>query len=909
MLLFLLFAIEHITVAQICTGSLGDPVININFGSGFNPGPALNAKLPNLLYQPNDCPLDGYYTIINNTSNCFGGSWHNVLSDHTGNSNGYMMLINASLNSGDFYIDTVDGLCSGTTYEFAAWVLNVLKSSACNSQGISPNLTFQIESGTGVVLGTYKTGDIPQSNSPAWKQYGLFFTTPPNAQAVILRITNNAPGGCGNDLAIDDITFRPCGPLINASVAAVNGANACEGDTTSFALKSVLSAGYIIPAFQWQLSTDNGLNWSDIPGANSQTYIRKPTAAGTYLYRVTASETGNITRVNCRVASNNITVNVYTNPATTATNDGPKCIGNSTTLTATGGTNYHWTGPGFVADGNTVITLPKQTTATYYVKVTNVNGCSKLDSTVVKTLDRPVAGITTSNPLCPATNVLFTDKSTIAAGYTIAKWQWSFGDGGNSAFQNTSHAYAVANMYDVSLVVTSDKGCSDTAKQSITINPLPQVNFGLPKVCLSDPFALFTDSSTIADNSQAGFTYLWNFGDANATPANPNTSTAKDPKHSYSATGVYPVNMAVTSAKGCRADTTKQFTVNGALPAAGFTIDPGNLCSNLPVTLTNNSSVNFGTITRLQLFWDVNDANSKITDDAPVTGKKYTHSYAVFGNPSTKTYQVKMVAYSGINCINEFTQPIILKASPQVVFTTLSPVCADAAAFLITAASENGGLPGRGVFSGDGVDSNGLFSPATAAAGQHLLRYTYTGTNGCTSFAEQNITVYPQPLVNAGPDRTLLEGGFITLEATASGNSLNYLWSPAQGIDNPAILQPKVSTLADQVYTLTVKSSDNCTSSDDVLVTVLKTPVVPNAFSPNGDGINDRWTIRYLDSYPGVTVRVFDRYGRQVYQSTGYNTPWDGKLNGKTLPVGTYYYIIDRKIAAKILTGSVTIIQ
>src|SRR5256714_15354652 len=82
--------------AQLCTGSLGDPVVNITFGSGPNPGSSLNAATTNYTYVNSDCPNDGMYTIINKTSACFGNTWHSVNQDHTGDSSGYFMLVNAS---------------------------------------------------------------------------------------------------------------------------------------------------------------------------------------------------------------------------------------------------------------------------------------------------------------------------------------------------------------------------------------------------------------------------------------------------------------------------------------------------------------------------------------------------------------------------------------------------------------------------------------------------------------------------------------------------------------------------------------------------------------------------------------------------------------------------------------------
>ena len=92
-------------------------------------------------------------------------------------------------------------------------------------------------------------------------------------------------------------------------------------------------------------------------------------------------------------------------------------------------------------------------------------------------------------------------------------------------------------------------------------------------------------------------------------------------------------------------------------------------------------------------------------------------------------------------------------------------------------------------------------------------------------------------------------------------------------------------------------------------ITVLKDPAIPNAFSPNNDAINDSWQIRYLNTYADCTIDVFDRYGQAVFHSTGYNKPWDGMHNGKPLPVGVYYYIVNTKKHEQPFLGSVTIIR
>jgi hypothetical protein len=240
--------------AQICAGSLGDAVINVTFGAGAGAGSPLPGATTFYNFVSYDCPNDGNYTVINATASCFGNSWQTLSQDHTpGDNDGRMMLVNASIDPGDFFVDTARGLCANTTYEFGAWVANVLLTSACEGNGTDPKLVFNIETSAGVVLGTYSTGDIPETASPEWKQYGLFFTTPINTNDVVIRITNNAPGGCGNDIALDDITFRPCGPTVNATIAnsAETILDLCSASITTASISATIGNGYVGPSQQW----------------------------------------------------------------------------------------------------------------------------------------------------------------------------------------------------------------------------------------------------------------------------------------------------------------------------------------------------------------------------------------------------------------------------------------------------------------------------------------------------------------------------------------------------------------------------------------------------------------------------------------------------------------------------------
>jgi gliding motility-associated-like protein len=92
-------------------------------------------------------------------------------------------------------------------------------------------------------------------------------------------------------------------------------------------------------------------------------------------------------------------------------------------------------------------------------------------------------------------------------------------------------------------------------------------------------------------------------------------------------------------------------------------------------------------------------------------------------------------------------------------------------------------------------------------------------------------------------------------------------------------------------------------------VKVLKTPLIPNTFSPNNDGINDYWEIAYLKNYPDAFVQIFSRTGQLVFQSRGYGIPWNGTKGGMPLPVDTYYYVIEPGSGREPMTGYVTIIK
>ncbi|MBS1502866.1 MAG: gliding motility-associated C-terminal domain-containing protein, partial [Bacteroidetes bacterium] len=181
--------------------------------------------------------------------------------------------------------------------------------------------------------------------------------------------------------------------------------------------------------------------------------------------------------------------------------------------------------------------------------------------------------------------------------------------------------------------------------------------------------------------------------------------------------------------------------------------------------------------------------------------------------------------------------------------------------------------------------------------------------SGCDYTATEQITVIPSPVITAPASFTMLEGAQVIMRASAKSDSLTYQWVPSTGLDHDNVLNPVVSATEDTRYTLIATSPQGCTTTAEVNVKVLKYPVIPNAFTPNGDGINDTWNIKYLDSYPNSLVEIYNRYGEKLYSSIGYAVPWDGTFKGSMVPAGTYYFIIDPKNGRKVISGSVTIIR
>jgi len=402
---------------------------------------------------------------------------------------------------------------------------------------------------------------------------------------------------------------------------------------------------------------------------------------------------------------------------------------------------YHWDFGDASPDVNTAnpshtYATPGLKTIKHWVK-TNVSCYSDTSTMQVTINPLPTADYTYTLPSCATRSISFTDASVPNAG-TLTDWQWNFGDG--SPVDNTqspTHAYTNAGTYNVTLTVTTSKGCvsNPIATKSVVINPRPLAGFVIPEVCLSDTYAQFLDTSKVA---APGFINGWNWTFGDGSPV----STTQSPQHSYTAVGPYNVRLIATSNLGCKDTLTQQLIVNGSFPAANFTvINAGSLCANDSVGIVEASTVFPGNITKVEIYWDnINFPAVLQLDDFPFTGKVYKHLYLP-NSQVTKTYQIRYRAYSGGVCVNDKLGTITVNGAPKVQFNVVPDVCYDAAPFQITQASETGGVPGSGVYSGAGVTPTGLFNPLLAGIGTHSIKYTFTSVKGCIDTISQNIKV------------------------------------------------------------------------------------------------------------------------------------------------------------------------
>ncbi|MFD1161172.1 T9SS type B sorting domain-containing protein [Hwangdonia seohaensis] len=412
-----------------CSGNSGDPIFTETFGTGTTSSP-LPAGTTSYTFAGGS-PSDGFYTVSSNT-NFF--DWHDI-DDHTPNdTDGRMLVVNADFTAGEFYRTTITGLCENTTYEFSSWMINLLPSTTqCANGGIPINVKFEIWDNTDTnLLASGDTGNINGTSSPNWVQYALVFQTLPAQTSVILKMLNNGVGGCGNDLAIDDIVFKSCGDAVLIEDTANNmNTYVCE-DQLPYSTQLTAVPDFTIFSthfYQWQESTD-GINWTDIAGENNQSYTTSPINNTTF-YRVKIAEDAiNLTNDSCNSTSEIFEIQVIPLPSAPISNgDLMICENDDTPLSVTVPTGvlvnwYDASVGGNLLQSNNRNFNPNGS-GIYYAEAETVNGnCISSSRTAVQINYYPIPQVQDETvEFCENTSVDLHANASNATAYL-----WSTGD-------------------------------------------------------------------------------------------------------------------------------------------------------------------------------------------------------------------------------------------------------------------------------------------------------------------------------------------------------------------------------------------------------------------------------------------------------------------------------------------------
>lgn len=506
LVLLLIFIFIKVT-AQTCGGTFGNPIFTEDFGSINTPLQTISPPLvapasTNYQYVSKYPPDDGQYTISNQTE---WVPWNFLKSsDHSYNPSGTygnMLVVNASYNPGEFYRRRVSNLCPNQFYQFSAWILN-LHSSGSNI--IKPNVTFQIRSITGTVIRSVSSGDIAEDSS--WKNFSIDFKSDIISTAVDVVLINNSPGGNGNDLAIDDITFSPCGPStsISADLPNVFTTGVCD-NSQAFQLSANLNTNTFLNVnYIWQKSSDYGSSWQDLSVSTSNPTIN--IAAGTYQngnqFRFIVGEAANILSANCQVISEPIILKINGYPAAPIINSPLNYCQNSssTALTATGA-NLLWYSSATGGTGSLVAPVPNTSvsgTFSFFVSQTT-SGCESPRSEIKINVGKKLTAPIVNSPLSYCQNKIaapFTVSGSDLLWYTTA----TGGTGSVTALIPNTSVEGTFSFW----VSQSSNGC-ESFRSEIIVNILPEPHSSK----LND--TTICKGQTITLDAGSGFkSYEWN---------------------------------------------------------------------------------------------------------------------------------------------------------------------------------------------------------------------------------------------------------------------------------------------------------------------------------------------------------------------------------------------------------------
>ena len=663
------------------------------------------------------------------------------------------------------------------------------------------------------------------------------------------QIVNTATNLCSGVYAVQITDGNGC---VNTTNLVINSSSGITGET--IITTSVTCAG----------SCDGTANVTAVGGTapisynwthnNSTNQTVNGLCAGTYFCNMIDATGCSRTASVVIGAATTLTISSQITQSSCSANTG------SITVSASGGTGiytYNW-----LPAGNTP-TITNLAPGNYTLTVSD-GSCSKTQIFSIVSFSAPVINSITKDISCSGLcdgNIAI----TISAGTPTYSTVWSNGATTNSISALCAGSYSV--------LVTDAAGC--IAVKNYSLSNVTPITFSSPDLnnpqCHDDCNGSLT---VIPFGGTMPYTFTW-------TPGNVNTATTNS-----LCTGIYSITVA--DANGCPVANTYSL------------INPPTL------TLT-----------------------AVITDASCNTALDGAIDITVLGGSPPNSYSWSPTGFLTEDIVNVLSGPNTVTVTDNFgciidsTFQINSTITVNAIAGNDTLFCQNGTLLLNGSNSNGGVTYDWFLAPSATSISSSLITsvtpavgtssYVLVATNGvCIDRDTIVVNSNALPIVDAGPMVS------ISLYATAAiggsptgpaGSSFN--WSPVSTLDNPVSSNPVSGTTITTIYTVTVVDANGCTNSDTVTVFVYPEIIIPNGFSPNGDGKNDTWIIDLLYQFPNVEVEVYNRWGEQLFYSKGYSVPFNGKYKGKDLPVGTYYYVINlnTELYPKPYTGPLTIFR
>ncbi|MAY84782.1 MAG: hypothetical protein CMP59_11685 [Flavobacteriales bacterium] len=542
---------------------------------------------------------------------------------------------------------------------------------------------------------------------------------------------------------------------------------------------------------------------------------------------------------------------------------------------------WDWRDGQLDTNNNSFVTHQYDSAGSFNVRliVEDATGCrDTLERYTVNVERKPVAAFTadTTQASCYPFAVNFTDTSS----GNVNQWIWDLGRADSIIVQNPFRNFLQPGDYDITLIVFTPNGCSDTlTKQDYIQITGPTADFDISPdtACLNEPVN-FTINSTNGVGS-----FRWAFGDGNSSTNDPAT-------HIYTDTvGLIQPSLIIRDIAGnCEVFLRDTVTILDVL--ADFEVSDTIGCQPFSPTITNNmiGADNFS--------WDFGDGRTS-NDQVPDLTYDQDGQFTLTLNVSNNN-----------GCTDQYSVDITVLPSPTAVINGDNYLCAGDSLNL----SGSGGTI-VGWFTADTLFSlanNIAFSPDSSTSISLIVENIFN----CTDTAILDVLVQQEPTYVPLEDTTIIIGEEL-FPNVSSGAGFSYSWTPERGLSCTDCPDPRMQPFTTTEYILTISDSLGCFSiTDTILVEVVEefTLDVPQAFSPNGDGVNDIIYVKGWGLKELIAFKIYNRFGELVFEGTEFDQGWDGTYNGKDQMVETYVYTVEAETyAGEVLTkkGNITLIR